>query len=378
MTQEDRANIWQPVRILAEKLGEIENKHPEITKTDEIRRNLEELFLLRNPRYRFDKNYHADFEKFLKEYDRDNFGNWFYFPWLNTLIRYFPEDLHNELRTGRNRYLIMPEEQNRFYNATIVFLGMSVGSHVAVVAAMTGGAKHVKLADPDVFSGDNLNRVRTGFQNVGVNKAVVVARQIFEINPYAEIELYSEGLTQENAGEILKGADVVIEEMDDPYWKLKIRELARERNIPVLMATDNGDGVIVDVERYDINATLPILNGYVGNMTAEKLKAMPPKDLPKVAGKIAGANLVVPRMLESVAEVGKSLYSWPQLGTAANMCGSVVAYLARRIINRDKNIKSGRYSVSLDSIFESDYRSKWLSRKIAFLKFIRRMMKRQE
>ena len=173
----------------------------------------------------------------------------------------------------------------------------------------------------------------------------------------------------------MNGADLVVEEMDNPYWKLRARELARDRGIPVLMATDNGDGVIVDIERYDINRNLPILNGYVRGMTAEKLKTMPPKDLPKVAGQIAGAGLVVPRMLESVAEVGKSLYSWPQLGTAANMCGSVIAYLARRIVNKDKNIKSGRYSVNLDSIFESDYKRKWFSRKIAFLRFVRKMMK---
>lgn len=366
---------WHPVVVAAGEVGGFVKKHPEILMVDEIRRNLEELFLLRNPRYKFDKNYQSEFEEFFEEYDRDDFGGWFYLSWQNTIVRYFPEELHQELRTGRNKNLITKEEQTRFYNSTIAFLGMSVGSHVAVVTAMTGGAKHMKLADPDVFSGDNLNRVRTGFQNVGVNKAVVVARQVYEINPYAEIELYPEGVTEENAGKILNGADLVVEEMDNPYWKLRARELARDRGIPVLMATDNGDGVIVDIERYDINRNLPILNGYVRGMTAEKLKTMPPKDLPKVAGQIAGAGLVVPRMLESVAEVGKSLYSWPQLGTAANMCGSVIAYLARRIVNKDKNIKSGRYSVNLDSIFESDYKRKWFSRKIAFLRFVRKMMK---
>ena len=219
--------------------------------------------------------------------------------------------------------------------------------------------------------------MRTGFQNIGLNKAVAVARQIYEINPYAEIELFQDGLTPENANKILENGDLIVEEMDNPYWKLKIRELARERNIPVLMGTDNGDGVIADVERYDLNKNLPILNGLAKGITADKLKNMPPKDLPKVAGKIAGANLTVPKMLESVAEVGKSLYSWPQLGTAANMCGSIIAMLARRIINKDKNIKSGRYSVNPDAIFEADYKYKWFSRKIAFLKFVRKMMRSQ-
>ena len=368
-------NTWQPVKIPGRQTVIFAKTHPEIVIVDELRRNLEELFLLRNPQYRFNKNYQPEFEKFFAPYQKKEFGNWFYFSWINSLVRFLPEDLHLELRTGRNKYLVSAEEQSKFYHSTVVFLGMSVGSHAAIVTAMTGGAKRMKLADPDVFSGDNLNRVRTGFHNVGTKKAVVVARQIYEINPYAEIKIYGEGVTEENAGAILDDVQAVVEEMDNMYWKLRIRELARERGIPVVMGTDNGDGAIVDVERFDVSRELPILNGLAKGLTAEKLKNMPPKDITKVAGKIAGANLVVPRMLQSVAEVGKSLYSWPQLGTAANMCGSLVAMLVRRIINKDANIKSGRYSVNPDAIFESDYSRKWFSRKIEFVKFIRKMMK---
>ncbi len=374
-SQKRDCDSWQPIKISSVENDSLIAAHPEISIIDESKKNLEELFLLRNPKYRFDKNYQTEFEKFFNQRNAENAGNWFYFPWLNSSVLYLPEDLHLELRTGRNKYLISEEEQSRFYNSTIACLGMSVGSHVAVVMAMTGGPKHLKLADPDTLSGDNLNRVRSGFQNVGLAKAIVVARQIYEINPYAVIELYPQGITQDTAGKILEGADVVIEEMDNMYWKLKARELAREKGIPVLMGTDNGDGAIVDVERFDLNKKLPILNGYAKGLSAEKLKSLPPKDIPKVAGKIAGANLVVPRMLHSVSEVGKSLYSWPQLGTAANMCGSLLAMLARRIINKDKNIKSGRYSVNPDAIFESGYRRRWFSRKIAFIKFIRKMLK---
>ena len=371
---ENSKNVWQPISIVADKFDLFVSEKPNVFIVDETKKNLEELFLLKNPKYRFDKNYSNEFNKFLVSFDNKNFGNWFYFPWINSLVRYLPEAMHLELRTGRNKNLILEEEQLRFYNAKVVFLGMSVGSHIAIVTAMCGGAKYMKLADMDTLSGDNLNRIRTGFYDVGTNKAVVVARKIYEINPYSEIEIYTDGINEENAQQIMGGSDVVVEEMDNPYWKLRSREIAKDKGIPVLMATDNGDGVIVDIERYDVKKNLPILNGYVGSMTAEKLKSMPPKDLPKVAGKIAGAALVVPRMLNSVTEVGKSLYSWPQLGTAANMCGSVIGMLIRRIVVGDKNIRSGRYSFNPDAIFESDYRRRWLSRKIEFIKFIRKMM----
>lgn len=373
---------WQPIKINIQNgfdaaLGILRKEHPELVVVDRYKKNLEELFLLGNPKYRFDKNYQDDFRGFTEAHcagsPMDAAGAWFYFPWLNTLIHYFNQDFHYELRTGRNRNLITKEEQEIYFNATVVVLGMSVGSHVAVTIAMTGGAKHFKLADPDAISGDNLNRVRGGYQNVGINKAVFVARQITEINPYAEIEIYEEGLHERNIEQIISETTIVVEEMDNPFFKVKAREIARHRGIPVVMGTDNGDGIIVDIERFDLDKNYPILHGKIGSMTAEEFRVLPPKDIPRVAAKIAGADVAVPRMLQSVVEVGDTLYSWPQLGTAANMCGTVIAYLTRKIILKAPNIKSGRYQVNLDAIFESDYRRMWFSRKMNFFKFIRKM-----
>jgi len=373
-------NSYKPIQVAGETVSKYSADHPGLIIADQYKKNLEELFLLRNPGYRFNKQYREDFDRFAKDHAGSNpeekLGSWFYFPWINTLVHYLAEELHQELRTGRNRYLITDAEQKSFYQSVVGVLGMSVGSHAAISIVMTGGSRRIKLADPDTLSGDNLNRIRTGFQNVGTNKSIAAARMIYEMNPYAVVDIFPEGIREENAVQFLDGVNVVLEEMDEPYWKYRVRELARERGIPVVMGTDNGDGNIVDVERYDLDRTYPILHGFAGGLTAEQLKKMTPRDLPKIAAKIAGAQLAPPRMLDSVAEVGRSLYSWPQLGTAANLCGSTLAYLARRIACGDPKIKSGRYQVNLDAIFENGYRMGWLSRKLHFLKFIRIMQKR--
>jgi hypothetical protein len=348
-----------PTSIKVDQIPELSSQHPELTIIDQYDSMLEELFLLRNPKYKFDKNYQTPLADFIKENhgqgDRDGF--WFYFPWSNTLIHYLPEDLHHELRTGRNRYLISTEEQLAYYKSTVAILGMSVGSHVATTIAMSAGSRHIKLADPDVLSGDNLNRIRVGFTQVGTKKVIVGARLIAEMNPYAQVDVFPDGISDQNADEILDGADVVVEEMDNPYWKFKAREEARKRRIPVVMGTDNGDGIIVDIERFDLDANYPLFHGLAGDLSADGLKEMKPTDLPKVAATIAGAQLAPVKMIYSVSEVGKSLYSWPQLGTAANLCGSVLSCLVRKIVLKAENIKSGRYEVNLDSIFESDWNS---------------------
>ena len=344
---------------------------------DAYRELLRDLFLVRNPRFKFAPPQAKEVDAFIESVRGKQFleelGTWVYFPWNESLVHYLPEAEHQELRTARNRNLITADEQRRFYNAHVGIAGLSVGSHVALILAMTGGARHMKLADPDMLSGDNLNRIREGYPSIGEKKALLVARKLWEIDPYLRLELFLDGITEGNTPQFLDGLNVLVEEMDNPYMKFKIREEARARKIPVVMGTDNGDGIIVDIERYDRRDDTPLFNGLVGNLTAEKLRTMSPKDLPKIAAQIAGADRAVGRMLASVLEVGKTLYSWPQLGTAASLCGSVVTYLVRRIVLGAPNITSGRYEVNLDAMFESDYGWKWFSRKADFVKFVRAM-----
>lgn len=324
---------------------------------DQYEIQLEEVFLLRNPKYRFNKNYRADFDKFASSHAGKgglvSAGSWFYFPWMNTVIHFLSDAMHQEVRTGRNRNLITKAEQDKYYNSVVGILGMSVGSHVALTIAMTGGAKHIKLADLDVLSASNLNRVRTGFQNIEVPKVVAVARQIYEMNPYAKVELYQQGITEQALHKFLVGSgklSLLVEEMDQPYFKIKVREEARKLGIPIIMAADNADSIVVDVERYDLNKKYPILHGILGKMTSEEFKHVEPQDLPKVIAKMAGANLSTIRMLESVMQVGKTIYSWPQLGNAATLCGAVLTYLAREIILKVK-VPSGRTDFNVGTAF---------------------------
>lgn len=351
---------WRPVRIQTGQIKELARRKGAVI-VDRYVPALEELFLLRNPRFRFNKNYRQDFEKFLREHlKRESLskaGKWFYFPWVNQLVHFLDEPLHIELKTGRNQFLILKSEQKNYYNATIGIIGMSVGSHAALTIALTGGGKNIRLADPDEISGSNLNRIRCGFSNIGLNKAIAVARQIYEANPYSRASIYSRGITDANIEKFLmKGGklDVLIEETDSPYLKIKVRDLARKYRIPVIMAADNGDNIIVDVERYDLKKNTPILHGILGGMTADVFREIKPEDLPRTIAKIAGANMAVPRMLQSVMDVGKKIYAWPQLGTAATLCGAVLAYLTRQIV-LGVPIQSQRTEVNLDSIFEPDY-----------------------
>jgi len=331
---------------------------------DDFESQLLELFLIRNPQFRFNKDYKESYEKFsgdfLKTKDSKTAGNWFFFPWNKTLIHYLPEEEYFEVRTARNKNLITNEEQVKYYNSTIAIAGLSVGSHAALTLAMTGGAKNLKLADFDNVSVSNLNRLRYGASVLGENKALIAARIIAEINPYSNIYIYDDGITEANIEDFVTGSkdspksDFIIEGVDNLEMKIRLREAAKKNKLPLIMATDNGDGIIVDVERYDVEQDLSLFNGAIGNFTLEDFKNFPPQELPKLATKVAGPDFIVPRMLGSLLQVGRTLYSWPQLGTAATFTGVASAYLTRAILN-GRPIKSGKYDLNLESFFDQTW-----------------------
>jgi hypothetical protein len=319
---------------------------------------LEDLFLIRNPRFKFIKEYGAELAEFSKEYasgkDMDELGEWFYFPWNSTLAHYLPENEHLEIRTARNRNIITADEQQKLYGLRVSYAGMSVGSHGALTFALMGGAKRIKIADPDEVSASNLNRIRFDYLSLGRKKVELVYEYIWQLNPYAEITSFAEGVTEETLDSFLADTDVLVEETDNLELKIRLRLAARERGIPVVMATDNGDNIIVETERFDLDKTLKLFNGVLGDISIEEFRSFPPNELPKLATKIAGPAFVTERMMSSLLEVGRTIYSWPQLGDAATLSGVAIAYILKRLALGEA-VTTAKVEVSLDAILDPDY-----------------------
>lgn len=354
------------------KLGDIQQKCSPKKIVDAYREQLEDLFLVRNPKYRFNKDYQEDFHNFLTKYSEgrplEESGRWVYFPWNEILVHYLEDDDHQESRTARNRNMITAEEQKKFYNTSVGVAGLSVGSHGAITTALMGGSKMIKLADPDIVSSTNLNRMRFDFTQVGVNKAELTAQYIYQLNPYADVRLYTEGITDENAADFVDGLDILIEELDDIEMKVRMRQEAKKRKIPVVMATDNGDSVILDIERFDLHPDLAIFYGALDGMDIAEIKRSPQKMFQAMA-KIIDVSLVPPRIMQSVLEVGKTIYSWPQLASAATLSGVVIAYVARRIALGEA-VREGKMEVNLDFLLDPDYEKGAEVRKNELKKFL--------
>lgn len=328
---------------------------------DDYLEQLHELFAVKNPSKVFAPTFKDELSAFIVSLGNNlsAHGKWVYFPWISTIVHILEDSDFQLVRTARNKNLINAEEQEKFYNATIGIGGLSVGNSIALAIVLQGGGKRIRLADFDALALTNTNRVRSGVDSLGLKKVEMTARQIYLLNPYAEIELFSEGLTKENISQFFNGSpklDIVIDELDNLAVKCLIREEAKRSGVAVVMAADNGDNGVVDVERYDLDPSTPFFHGRMEDVSYDKLVGLDKMAIGKLIVTHIGPETVTNRVHESMPQIGRTIVSWPQLGGAALLNGSAVAYCVRRILN-GQPLENNRALISLDEKLIPNYNS---------------------
>ena len=325
-------------------------------KTDKIILDLfssqkQELFKIRSPKKRLGSDdTESLYQTWITGKNPDQEGIWVYYPWLNRIIHILDKEEFIELRTSRNQFKITPSEQTGLFEKKIGIIGLSVGHAVALSIATERICSKLKLADFDTIELSNLNRIKTGIQNIGLNKCVVTAREIAEIDPFLEIECFQEGITDENLESFLLDGgklDILVDECDGLEIKIACRQMAKRHQIPVVMETS--DKGMLDVERFDLENDRPILHGFLEGIPDEKLKKISPEDRLPLVLKIIDARNSSLRGQLSLIEMGQTISTWPQLASAVTLGGGVVTDVCRRILLNQYN-ESGRYYVDLEKI----------------------------
>lgn len=272
-------------------------------------------------------------------------GQWAWYPWRRTLVAVLDPHLFRRLRLDRNRNKITQAEQDAFGRLTIGVIGLSVGHAIAHTLALEGLCGRLRLADNDTIELSNLNRIPATVLDLGVNKAVVVARRIAELDPYLDTEVFTDGLTEDSMTEFFEGLDVVIEECDSLDMKLRVREEARARGIPVFMETS--DRGLFDVERFDLEPERALFHGLLGSVSPESLRGLSTHDKAPHVMRILQTGDLSPRMAASMVEIDRTVSTWPQLAGDVQLGGATVAAAVRRF-GRGEELASGRIRVDLD------------------------------
>jgi len=277
----------------------------------------------------------------------DEGQRWVYFPWRRAVVRLLGPRAFSALRLDRNRNKLTREEQSLQRSLRIGVVGLSTGHSIAYAMAMEGLAGELRLADFDTLELSNLNRVPGSVLDLGVNKAIVAARRIAEIDPYLQVSVTPEGITKENLGTFLDGLDLVVEECDSLDVKLLVREAARDRRIPVVMQTS--DRGVLDVERFDLEPERPIFHGLLAGVHSSDLEGLSLEEMAPIVLRMMGATDVSARGAASLLEVGRTITAWPQLASEVTLGAATVAAAVRRF-GLKGSLPSGRLRIDLDDV----------------------------
>ncbi len=223
-------------------------------------------------------------------------------------------------------------------------IGLSVGHAIAHTLVLEGLCGEIRLADFDSIDLSNLNRIPATVFDLGVNKSVVAARRITELDPYVQVSVLPGGLSQDTMPDFFDGLNVVIEECDSLDMKVLVREEARARRIPVLMETS--DRGLLDVERFDLEPERPLFHGLLGDVTAQSLAGLSMRAKVPHLVRLLDAAAVSSRMAASMVEVGHTITTWPQLGGDVVLGAATVTAAVRRL-GLGEPLPSGRIRIDL-------------------------------
>lgn len=224
----------------------------------------------------------------------------------------------------RNRGIITATEQERLSDSIVAIAGCGGdGGQLAETLARMG-VRHFRLADPETFSVENLNR-QAGcyYSTLGRNKAEVIGSRIQDIAPDAEISLFTEGVTEQNLFSFLAGASVVVDEMEYTQHHLAVR-LAREARLlclPNVMAMNVAFGCLVTSFMWDRRS-----------ITVEEFLGLDPNaPLREIADQAVPLERWIPRLpsyadMEVVAKVAAGEMAAPSVAPGVQLAAGYAAF----------------------------------------------------
>jgi molybdopterin/thiamine biosynthesis adenylyltransferase len=135
----------------------------------------------------------------------------------------------------RNQGVLGTPDQLKLCRSCVAVVGAGgLGGYAATLMARTGIGALI-LIDPDIFKESNLNRQCFAVtETLDMPKVSAAASRIYAINPAVEVTGYSEALTSENGSELLKGATLAVDALDNIPSRLSLQAACETLGIPMV------------------------------------------------------------------------------------------------------------------------------------------------
>ncbi|MHA1238652.1 MAG: HesA/MoeB/ThiF family protein [Candidatus Odinarchaeia archaeon] len=135
------------------------------------------------------------------------------------------------------------EGQLKVKNSKVVVTGCGgLGSPASIYLA-AAGVGHLVIIDKEKFELSNLNRQILGWEkDLGRPKVEAAVEKLRQLNPEIKVEGLCIELTEENVEELIEGATVVVDAMDNWRTRFILNEACVKKRIPMIHAGVMGLG----------------------------------------------------------------------------------------------------------------------------------------
>ena len=178
---------------------------------------------------------------------------------------------------ARNYGFFSEAEQQKIIESKVAIAGVGGdGFQLGEKLARIGISKF-SVADPEIFEAENINRVTGAKQStLGRKKVEVFKELILDIQPDAEISIYTDGVNRENVNEFMQDSDLVIDESELTRLEIgtMISREARQLHKPVLMVLNIGFAAIASTFDPESNHSFEKIMGIPKDMPLEEVSNM--------------------------------------------------------------------------------------------------------
>ena len=138
-------------------------------------------------------------------------------------------------RYDRNMMALSQDECTALAGKRVTVVGCGGLGGLVIEALARIGVGHLRVIDGDVFEESNLNRQLLCTEaTLGREKSLVAAERVRAVNSAVEVEPRVAYLSEENATELLSGADCVVDCLDNLEARFWMAHACQHLGIPVV------------------------------------------------------------------------------------------------------------------------------------------------
>ena len=141
----------------------------------------------------------------------------------------------------KNMDFFTVSQDEKIRQTKVAVIGAGALGQMAAHQLVRSGFEQLILVDGDVLEYSNFNRqLYALYSTLNQSKTEVLKRQLLDIHPQIDIKSYETFLDEKNGKELISGADIVVDCVDDIETKVYLEKLADELNIPLVHGAVEG------------------------------------------------------------------------------------------------------------------------------------------